>query len=50
MVRLGNRDKRQAEQLGVISLHLSTGYCLELKIFIFIPFMRRNLVSVTSLD
>ena len=49
-MRLGNGDKVQVEQIGVISLHLSTGYCLELKNVIFVPSMRRNLVSVTCLD
>ena len=50
IVRLGNGDKVQVEQIGVISLCLSTGYCLELKNVVFIHFMRRNLVFVTCLD
>ena len=50
IIRLSNEDKVQVEQIGVISLYLSIGYCLKLKNVIFVLSVRRNLVSTTCLD
>ena len=49
-LRLGNGDKVQVEHIGVISLLLSTSHVLELKNVVFVPLMRRNLISITCLD
>ena len=50
VVRLENRDKVQVEQIRVISLYLFTTHFLKLKNVIFLPFMKRNLISIVYLD
>ena len=50
IIRLGNGDRVQVEQIGAISLVLSSGHILNLKDVVFVPSMRRNLISVVALD
>ena len=50
IIRLGNGDKVEVQHVGDISLGLSTGHTLELRNVVYVPSMRRNLISVTALD
>ena len=50
IIRLENGDRVKVEHIGDISLRLSTGHSLELKNIVYIPSMRRNFISVATLD
>ena len=49
-IRLRNRDRVQVDQIEAISLILSFGHVLNLKDVVYVPSMRRNLISVVALD
>jgi len=50
MVNMGNRVKVEVEHIGLIMLPLSSGHVLELNDVVYIPSIRRNLISVSILD
>ena len=50
IIRLGNGDRVQVEQVGVVSLVLFSSQILKLKDIVYVPSMRRNLISVVALD
>ena len=50
MITVGNGASVKVEHIGVVSLELSTGHVLNLKDTVFVPSMRRNLISVSVLD
>ena len=50
MIKLGNGDRLQVAQIGAISLVLSSGHVLNLKDIVCVPFMRKNLILIITLD
>ena len=50
IIRLGNGDKIELDHKRDISVGLSTRHSLELKNIVYVPFMRRNLISIAALD
>ena len=50
IIQLGNGDKVEVKHVRDITLGLSIGHTLELKNVIYVPFIRRNLILVTTLD
>jgi hypothetical protein len=49
-IRVANRLKAKAEVIGSVLLELESGFILYLDNVLFVPFMRRNLVSILCLD
>ena len=47
---MGDGSRVQVEFLGTVRLQLNTGDFLELFDVVYIPFIRRNLISVSILD
>ena len=50
IIKLGNGDRVQVDQIGAILLVLSFGQVLNLKMVVYVPSMRKNLISVVALD
>ena len=50
IIKLWNGDKVHVEQIGAISLVLSSSHVLNLKDVVYVLSMRRNLILVVSLD
>ena len=50
VLKIGNNGKVRVEHIRVIFLFLFTSHVLELKKIVFVPSMRRNLISMTCLD
>ncbi|KAH9657228.1 Integrase catalytic domain-containing protein [Citrus sinensis] len=50
IVHMGNGVIAKVESIGVVRLHLATGYVLDLLDTVYIPSIRRNLISVSILD
>ena len=49
-IRVANGVEAEVEAIGVLHLTLHTGFTLRLKDVLYVPSMRRNLVSVSCLD
>ena len=49
-IRVANGVETDAEAIGDFDLILHTGFALKLTNVLYVPSMRRNLVSVSSLD
>ncbi|KAH9669148.1 retrovirus-related pol polyprotein from transposon TNT 1-94-like protein [Citrus sinensis] len=50
IVHMGNGVTTKVESIGVVRLHLATCYVLDLLDRVYIPSIRRNLISVSILD
>src|SRR5438046_2734173 len=49
-LRVANGKEAKVEAVGVLHLELDNGYILRLNNVVFVPSMRRNLISVSLLD
>lgn len=47
---MGNGARATIEEVGVVSLYLPSGHIFLLKDVIYVPLMRRNLISISALD
>jgi hypothetical protein len=49
-IRVANGEEAKFEVIGELSLEISNGFTLNLHDVLYVPFMRRNLISVSCLD
>jgi hypothetical protein len=49
-IRVANDEKAEVEAIGVLPLEISNGFTLYLYDVLYMPSMRRNLISVSCLD
>jgi hypothetical protein len=49
-IKVANRVQANVEAIGDLSLKLNNGFILRLKEVLYVPSLRRNLISVSKLD
>jgi hypothetical protein len=49
-IRVANDEKAEVEAIGVLPLEISNGFTLYIYDVLYMPSMRRNLISVSCLD
>ena len=49
-IKVANGVKAKVEAIGDLSLELDDGFVLQLSDVLFVPSLRRNLISVSHLD
>jgi hypothetical protein len=49
-IKVANRVRANVEAIGDLSLELNNGFVLSLKEVLYVPSLRRNLISVSKLD
>jgi hypothetical protein len=49
-IRVANGEEAEVEPIGELSLEISNGFTLHFHNVLYVPSMRRNLISVSCLD